>query len=348
MSLITKIAGIASAATGSGYAGSLYAAYKAYDQADAAAAEPPMEYMSMQHSHACTLHLSPRVGDTMVSNLRASIMTLVEDTSSSIHDTLIAACDPQRYKELGVDKWEEHGSCAENLVFALKEINDKSGLKGRKAIGRDVTVNMVPAPLNLFMNIPWTQEGDISFEASKSKRGGHVKFRAERDIVVVMSACPQDVLPINGGKPMVAHFVVESGSEEDRKAAEEKDKEAQKIIEKARLRTRGKLSPKDAPKELPKTATSGSPKPAVQAVKTEAPKKAPVGDAQKQSEQTQATTSTAAAKIEKIQKAPSTPAARATIHVEESSVRNSPQPGKKPPKKLERRSTPTTSLQANA
>ena len=326
VNLVTKIAGIASAATGSGYAGSLYAAYQAYDQADPVVTGPPMEYMSMQHSHTATLHLSPRVGDTMVSNLRAPIMTLVEDTSSSIHDTLIAACDPQRYKQLDVDKWEEHGSCAENLVFALKEINSKSGLKGRKAVGRDVTVNMVPAPLNLFMNVPWTQEGDINFEPPKGKRGGHVKFRAERDIVVVMSACPQDVLPINGGKPMVAHFVVESGSEEDRRAAEAKDKEAQEIIEKARLRTQGKLTVNDAAN----AATGGTAKQAAQAPKTEIPTKASAADA----------------RAENAPKTPSTPAERAASHAEQAPARNSPLPGKKKPKKLERRNTPTRPIQA--
>lgn len=303
-----------------------------------------MEYMSMPHCHASTLHLSPRVGDTMASNLRAPIMTMLEDSSRGAHDTLIAACDPQRYKELGVEKWEEHGSCAENLVFALKEINEKSGLKGRKAIGRDVTVNMVPAPLNLFMNIPWTQEGDVSFEAPDCKRGDFVKFRAERDLVVVMSACPQDVLSINGGKPMVAHFVVESGSEEDRKAAEEKDKEAQKIIEKARLRSEAEKKTRTAPqvsatpkKAAPKKlATGDGPKPGTQPAKpkSEAPKKIPTGDVQERTERAQSTPSAAPLKSQS-QRTPSVPAAKAPNGA-------TAQPVKRKPKKLERRSTPTT------
>lgn len=224
-------------ATGSGYAGSIYAAYKAYEQTAGDGSLPPMEYMSMMHSRATTLHLSPRVGDTLTSNLRAPLLTVVEDTSPGVHDTLIAACDPQRYKELGVEKWEEHGSCSENCVLALKEINERSGLKGKRAIGSDVTVNTVPAPLNLFMNIPWTKEGDVSFEAPTTKRGDYVKFRAERDVVVVMSACPQDVLSINGGKPMVAHFVVESSSAEAPEMADDKKDEAKAIPEKTMRRT---------------------------------------------------------------------------------------------------------------
>lgn len=60
----------------------------------------------MTHSRAATLHLRPKVNDTLVSNLREPILTLIEDSSNGIHDTLIAACDPARYKGLGVEKWE--------------------------------------------------------------------------------------------------------------------------------------------------------------------------------------------------------------------------------------------------
>lgn len=198
------------AASGSGYAGTAYAAYAAYTKsAEASRTAPPMEYLSMPHTHTATLHLVPQVSDTLVSNLRRPLVTLIEDTAAN-HDTVIAACDPQRYRELGVSKWEEHGSCAENLVLALKELNEKAGLKGNRAVGTDVTVNTVPAPLNLFMNIPWHgDEGTLDFEPPKGKKGEFVRLRAERDIVVVMSACPMDVTPVNGGKCMAAHFIVQ-------------------------------------------------------------------------------------------------------------------------------------------
>lgn len=179
-----------------------------------------MEYMSMAHSRAATLHLRPKVNDVLVSNLRAPMLTLVEDTSPGIHDTLMAACDPQRYRGLAVESWEQHGSCAENLVLALKELNERAGLKGAKGIGADVTVNSVPAPLNLFMNIPWDEEGDLAFKAPKGGAGDFVRFKAERDVVVVMSACPQDVLEINARRPTDAHFVVEEDGEETKAAVQ--------------------------------------------------------------------------------------------------------------------------------
>ena len=190
----------------------------------------------MSHTRASTLHISPRIGDVFVTNIRAPLFTLVADTSPGAHDTLMAACDPLRYKELGSDDWETHGSCAENLVAALHEVNKKVGLKGHNAIGSDVSVNRIPDPLNLFVNIP-TVDGELSFGPPKGKRGDYARFRAERDAIVVMSACPQDITDINNKRPMVAHFVVESPSETDRKMAEQRDKEAQEIMEKARKRT---------------------------------------------------------------------------------------------------------------
>ena len=82
----------------------MLAGYQAWN-AQNAANVAPMEFMSMTHCRAATLHLRPKVNDTLVSNLREPLLTLVEDTSPGIHDTLIAACDPARYKGLGVENW---------------------------------------------------------------------------------------------------------------------------------------------------------------------------------------------------------------------------------------------------
>lgn len=232
-----------SVASGSSYASSIYAAYSAYSSVSGVGSQSNlsshgMEFLSMPHTRSSTKHLCPRVGDLLVTNLRAPLLTLVEDTSPGVHDTLMAACDPHRYEELGVEHYEEHGSCAENLVLALQELNMQVGLKGSRAIGADVTVNNVPAPLNLFMNIPWTKDGSLAFDPPKGKRGDYVKFRAERDVVIVVSACPQDITEINGKRPMVAHFVVESPSQGDDQVTQENEAAAQSVIEKSQPRTK--------------------------------------------------------------------------------------------------------------
>ncbi|CAI6337791.1 unnamed protein product [Periconia digitata] len=215
-------AGSIAAATGSGTASSLYAAYSAYTKLNASKNDqPPMEYLSLPHTRTATNRLVPRVDDTLLTNLRNPIITLIEDTSPGVHDTLTAACDASLYAALGVQKPAEHGSCAENLVLALKQLNEKAGLKGTKAIGADITVNIAPTPLHLFMNAPVSldseEKADVSFAVKEpaGKKRSFVRFRAERDVVIVLSACPMDVGPQNGGKCMAANFMVEEADEED-------------------------------------------------------------------------------------------------------------------------------------
>jgi len=154
------------------------------------------EFMSMEHTRAHTLRLVPRPGDALRTNRRRPILTLTEDTSGGVHDTLIAACDRWRYAFLGVQG--HHDNCTDNLFAAMADL----GLKPSE----------VPSPLNLFMNIPWTAEGALEFAAPpRPVPGGHVRLRAEMDVVIVFSACPQDILPINGvaAKPVEAHFNID-------------------------------------------------------------------------------------------------------------------------------------------
>ncbi|KAF2032280.1 hypothetical protein EK21DRAFT_61213, partial [Setomelanomma holmii] len=186
---------------------------------------PPMEYLSLPHTRAASHKLVPGVDDELLTNLRNPIITLVEDTTPGAHDTLTAACDANLYTALGVDKPEEHGSCAENLVLALKELNEGAGLKGAKAIGADITVNIAPTPLHLFMNAPLdtlsldkidgagAKGANLKVEEPKGKKRSFVRFRADRDVVVVFSACPMDVGSQNGGRCMAANFMVEDVQE---------------------------------------------------------------------------------------------------------------------------------------
>jgi uncharacterized protein YcgI (DUF1989 family) len=48
------------------------------------------------------------------------------------------------------------------------------------------------------MNIPWTMDGQLSWQAPASKPGDFVVLEAQLDLVIAFSACPQDILPING------------------------------------------------------------------------------------------------------------------------------------------------------
>jgi uncharacterized protein len=155
------------------------------------------EFMSMEHTRATILKLIPRVGDTLRTNRRRPILTVLEDTSPGIHDTLLAACDDYRYRLLGCKEY--HDNCTDNLLAGLKDL----GLRPPE----------VPSPLNLFMNIPVEDGNLLKFCPPVSRPGDRIALVAEMDCVVVFSACPQDILPINGidRKPTEAHFVITSG-----------------------------------------------------------------------------------------------------------------------------------------
>jgi len=140
------------------------------------------EYLSMEHLRPTLRRVSPRPGDVLVSNRRRPILTLLEDSSPGVHDTLVASCDVHRYAQLGHEGY--HDNCTDNLRMALG------------ALGLRPTT--VPCPLNLWMNTPVVKGGAMEWRPPVSRRGDHVLFRAELDVVVVISCCPMDLLPING------------------------------------------------------------------------------------------------------------------------------------------------------
>ena len=96
------------------------------------------EFMSMEHSRTSLGRIMPVVGQSMVTNRRRPILTLADDTSGGIHDTLLAACDQYRYELLGCEEY--HDNCTDNLAAAMAELG--------------LTPAEIPSPWNLFMNIP--------------------------------------------------------------------------------------------------------------------------------------------------------------------------------------------------
>ncbi|KAL9586707.1 MAG: hypothetical protein Q9212_000715 [Teloschistes hypoglaucus] len=159
-------------------------------------APPTRQFLSMQHTRSGNLRLSPRSGSKLFSNLRKPLFTIDEDTSPGVHDTLVPACDPERYRQLGVQG--HHASCAENLQIALEEH------------GYSFPKDLTPAPLNLWMNVPVKEDGALAFVQPVSREGDYVVLRAEENCLAVCSACPQDITPVNGysQKPSDCHFEI--------------------------------------------------------------------------------------------------------------------------------------------
>ncbi|MGD9915653.1 MAG: DUF1989 domain-containing protein [Rhizobiaceae bacterium] len=152
------------------------------------------EYLSVEHTRRMIGGLFPAEGDALFSNRRTRMLLLEEDSSPGKHDMLLACCDKWLYKFYGCPPG--HRNCRDNFLEALFEA------------GFDATA--VPNPLNLWMNIPVTDSRDIAIGTPLSKPGDHVVLTALIDLILVLSACPMDVTPINGDDltPKPVHFQI--------------------------------------------------------------------------------------------------------------------------------------------
>jgi uncharacterized protein YcgI (DUF1989 family) len=144
------------------------------------------EFMSLEHSRVHMGRVNPVVGSVLITNRRRPVLTMVEDTSGGVHDTLLAACDVHRYAMLGAKGY--HRNCTDNLREALGALK--------------LAPPETPSPLNLFQNSSIKPDGALVIEPPIAPPGSFVTLRAEMDQVIVFSACPQDMAPTNGADMM--------------------------------------------------------------------------------------------------------------------------------------------------
>jgi uncharacterized protein YcgI (DUF1989 family) len=153
------------------------------------------EYLSMEHTRSKNSKIILSLGDSYISQRRRPMLTVLEDTSPGVHDTLLCACNSYIYEEAGCREY--HRNCSDNLHEALAEIG--------------LNFPFTPGPLNVFMNIPVNDDHSITRLPPCTRPGDFLKLKAEMDLVVVMSACPQDTTIINGADrtPRDVHFAIE-------------------------------------------------------------------------------------------------------------------------------------------
>ncbi len=141
------------------------------------------EFLSMEHTRTALGRIYVKKGDILVTNRRRSLIEIMVDTSAGVHDILIACCDHARYQQLGASTY--HDNCADNFRMSLLAIN--------------APIKHVPSPFNIWMNIPVSEDGGAyTWEAPVSSAGDFISLKAHEDCIVIMSACPQDMTPVNG------------------------------------------------------------------------------------------------------------------------------------------------------
>ena len=123
-------------------------------------------------------------GTVLYSDAGRPLMTVVADTIGR-HDTVYGCCSRPnnllRYGRPG------EGTCYDNFRRALA--------------GHGLGEAAIVANINFFMSVPVAPDGGASIAADASSPGSTVDLTAERDVLVVLSNCPQMLNPCNGYAP---------------------------------------------------------------------------------------------------------------------------------------------------
>jgi len=139
------------------------------------------------------------IGSVLYSSEGRPMLKIIADTCGR-HDTLGGACAAEsntvRY---ALEKRPMH-SCRDNFMHALAHCDCAHHHHMTK---RDISAN-----INFFMNVPVTPEGGLTFADGISAPGKYVEMRAEMDVVVLISNCPQLNNPCNAFNPTPVRLLV--------------------------------------------------------------------------------------------------------------------------------------------
>jgi hypothetical protein len=153
----------------------------------------PSERYSAPDTIAAQRNIFLTTGSVLRSNESSPLMTIIADDCGR-HDTLGGACS----KESNTLRYGHHTrhqhACVENFL-----------LEGAQwGLGkRDLVSN-----INWYMNVPIDLDGTLGIVDGISRPGLTVTLRADRDVLVLISNCPQINNPCNGFDPTPIRLVV--------------------------------------------------------------------------------------------------------------------------------------------
>jgi urea carboxylase-associated protein 1 len=151
------------------------------------------ERYSAQDTIAAQENIFLRTGSVLRSNEGAPMMTIT-GTSVAYHDTIGGACSCESNALRYGHHTKSQHACVDNFLLA-------NAAYGRSK--RDMVSN-----INWFMNVPVEADGSLGIVDGISAPGLHVDLRAEMDVVIVVSNCPQINNPCNGFDPTPVRMIV--------------------------------------------------------------------------------------------------------------------------------------------
>lgn len=160
--------------------------YNAHDYADR---------YDFQNTIRAQNNLYLTTGTHLMSSFGHVLLTITADTCGR-HDTLGGACATESNQvRYALDKSYMH-ACRQSFLSAL--LASSYNLEKR-----DISNN-----INFFMNVPVTPDGILTFEDGISEAGKYVEMRAERDVLGLISNCPQLNNPCNAYNPTPVQVLI--------------------------------------------------------------------------------------------------------------------------------------------
>ncbi|WP_415945279.1 urea amidolyase associated protein UAAP2 [Selenomonas montiformis] len=157
------------------------------------------EDLSDHYGAIATIVAQKNIYLTTGSVLRAeSGRPLLEITADKTgrHDTLGGACSSQSNTVRYAREKRYMHNCRDSFMLQLAD----GGMDIRK---RDLAPN-----INFFMNVPVTPEGGLKFDDGVSAPGKYVEMKALRDVMVLISNCPQLNNPCNAYNPTPIRLLI--------------------------------------------------------------------------------------------------------------------------------------------
>jgi urea carboxylase-associated protein 1 len=132
-------------------------------------------------------------GTEIMSNEGNVMMTVIADECGR-HDTVGGACSMESNSvRYGLHKKHLH-ACVENYLLELS----KYGMNKRDLVSN----------INFYMNVPVSADGTLEIVDGISEAGKIVELRAEMDVMVLISNCPQVNNPCNAYNPTPIRLIV--------------------------------------------------------------------------------------------------------------------------------------------
>jgi hypothetical protein len=132
-------------------------------------------------------------GTALLSSEGVPMMTIVE-TTCAYHDTIGGACS----RESNTLRYGHHSAHQHACVDNFLDAGSRFGLSKRDLVSN----------INWFMNVPVGDDGVIGIVDGISAPGLRVDLRAEIDVLVLISNCPQINNPCNGFDPTPVQLTV--------------------------------------------------------------------------------------------------------------------------------------------